>query len=713
MPDQHRQFRILYRDFLFRILDLELLASRGVAQRLLGQFAAMLAAFSFTFTMYFVPRYGLSTLPWEKLSRLGWVDQDLLIATTMAIAGLFTVLAWNNVLPDRRDCLILGLLPVRQRTVFLTKLAALGTALGVAIAALNAFTGLAYPFAIAPPGSGTLAVLRGFGAYWTTMFAAGLLVCCALLSIQAIAANLLPYRLFLKLSGVLQMAAFFAILGVYFLKPPYTAGLTWLPSFWFLGLFQKLSGVGGFDPLAATALRALCIVCPLAMVAFPLAFHRYNRRIVEQPDIAPSDRSRPAMRLVGWLAAKLIPRTVERAILLFTARTIARSRHHRLLLAAYGGIGLAVALAYARDLLYGSRSYERIWNKPRWDQPNPPLLVGSLVLLFFAVMGARAVFSQPIALRANWIFRLTAAAPRRIFCGCEKVAVRAGSGAHSARMGRALFGHLAHRSGRAAHCHSHGGRIPDGAILAQRLPQNSLRLLVSPRESQHARQAGTLRHRLPVHHHAGYRAGILGAPQHHGVHRAVVRSAGVFRLGLPPQSHLARCRDSVRRSPARRYRSAQSARPRPSRRQAFAVASTRDSARAVLARSIFPGLGQRHAADSRRKGRPHVGSAPGLTYFAFSASAASTSSLCFMGLTLVQTCTILPVGSIRNVLRDATPLGDRDPYSSTTFLSVSASNLNVRLSFVQNCLWLSALSTLTPTMAAFSLSYLGRSCWKL
>ena len=421
MPDQHRQFRILYRDFLFRILDLELLASRGVAQRLLGQFAAMLAAFSFTFTMYFVPRYGLSTLPWEKLSRLGWVDQDLLIATTMAIAGLFTVLAWNNVLPDRRDCLILGLLPVRQRTVFLAKLAALGTALGVAIAALNAFTGLAYPFAIAPPGSGTLAVLRGFGAYWTTMFAAGLLVCCALLSIQAIAANLLPYRLFLKLSGVLQMAAFFAILGVYFLKPPYTAGLTWLPSFWFLGLFQKLSGVGGFDPLAATALRALCIVCPLAMVAFPLAFHRYNRRIVEQPDIAPSDRSRPAMRLVGWLAAKLIPRTVERAILLFTARTIARSRHHRLLLAAYGGIGLAVALAYARDLLYGSRSYERIWNKPRWDQPNPPLLVGSLVLLFFAVMGARAVFSQPIALRANWIFRLTAVArPAAYFAAVRK-----------------------------------------------------------------------------------------------------------------------------------------------------------------------------------------------------------------------------------------------------------------------------------------------------
>ncbi len=415
MPSERQQFRILYRDFLFRIVDLELLASRGDAQRLLTQFAALLGAFSFTFAIYYVPRYGLSNLPWEKLSRLGWVDQDLLIATTMAIAGMFTVLAWNNMLPDRRDCLIFGLLPVRTRTVFLAKLAALATALGVAVTALNSFTGLSYPFAIAAPGGGAAAVLRVFGAYWIAMYAAGLAVCCALLAVQALAANLLSYRLFLKLSSALQMGAFFVILGVYFLKPPYREDLTWAPSFWFLGLLQKLNGAAGFDGLAAVAIRSLAIVCPLAILAFSLAFHRFNRRIVEQPDIEPSDRSRPSMRLVNWLAKQLTPRSVERAVVLFTARTIVRSRHHRLLLAAYGGIGLAVALAYARDLLYGAHSYERDWTNPHWDRPNPELLVGSLALLFFAVMGARAVFSQPIALRANWIFRMTAIAPGRLY----------------------------------------------------------------------------------------------------------------------------------------------------------------------------------------------------------------------------------------------------------------------------------------------------------
>ncbi len=411
MPNERRQFRLLYRDFLFRIVDLELLASRGEAQRLLIQMAAILSAFSLTFCIYFVPRYGLSTLPWERLMRMGWVDQDMLIATTMAIAGMFTVLAWNNVLPDRRDRLILGLLPVRPRTILLAKLAAFATTLGVAVVALNVFTGVAYPFAIARPGSGTFEVLRGFIAYWTALLTAGLTVCCALLAVQAIAALVLSYRLFLRISSVLQMAAFFVLLGVYFLKPPYRAGLTWVPSFWFLGLFQKLNGIGGFDALAAMAVRALAIVCPLAIVAFSLANLRYNRMIVEQPDIAPSHRSRPSMRALGWFAAKLVPRPMQRAVLLFTARTVARSRHHRLLLAAYSGIGLGVALAYARDLLYGSHTYERIWSNPQWNRPNPQLLVGSLAMLFFVVMGARAVFSQPIALRSNWIFRITAIEP--------------------------------------------------------------------------------------------------------------------------------------------------------------------------------------------------------------------------------------------------------------------------------------------------------------
>jgi hypothetical protein len=41
MTDTH--FRVLYREFLFRIVDLELISARGDTSKLLGQLAALLA----------------------------------------------------------------------------------------------------------------------------------------------------------------------------------------------------------------------------------------------------------------------------------------------------------------------------------------------------------------------------------------------------------------------------------------------------------------------------------------------------------------------------------------------------------------------------------------------------------------------------------------------------------------------------------------------
>ncbi len=413
MPEERLQFRVLYRDFLFRLVDLELLSAAGDVPKLLGQFGAMLAAFGFTITIFTFPALARSGIPFEKLIGPVRIEQEFLIATTMVIAGLFSVLAWNAVFPDRRDSLILGLLPVRLRTIFLAKVAAIATALAVCTVAVNLFTGLSFPFlAVAPPG-GLLATLRSLGAYWLAMAAAGLFVCCALLALQGLAAQLLSYRLLLRVSSFLQLAAFFVSLGVYFLKPTFTrlAGpLDWLPSFWFCGLLQVLNGASDphFRTLTLRALWSLLIVFSVAVCTLALAYQRNIRRIIEQPDIAPADRGRPATRIGSFLAARLLARPIERAILLFTARTIARSRQHRLLLAAYSGIGLAIALAYARDFLYGSSSRDGAWRDLRWNHVNGPFLVGSLVLLFFAVIGARAVFAMPIALRSNWIFRITA-----------------------------------------------------------------------------------------------------------------------------------------------------------------------------------------------------------------------------------------------------------------------------------------------------------------
>ena len=409
MPDEHKQFRILFRDFLSRMVDLEILSANGDMGRLLAQFTAMLAAFSLTFAFGTVSKYVGSNLPHARIAVLARTEEEFLIAATMAIAGLFSVLAWNTVLQARRDCLVLGVLPVRTRTIFAAKAAAIAAALAISVAAVNIVTGLYLPFIAAPEGGGA-GVLRTFGAYWLALFAAGALVCCGLLALQGLAIQFLSYRLFLRVSGFLQLASFFAILGIFFLKPPFPTPRfdRWIPSFWFFGLFQWLNGDGEFAALALRAAESLALVASLAAAAFGMAYRRGIRKIVEQPDIEPADRSRPATRLGGWLARRLLPSFIDRAVVLFTARGLGRSRQHRLLLACYMGIGLAIALAYAREYFYGPSNFDEMRLHAPWNQPNVPFLAGSLVLLFFALVGARAVFAMPIALHANWVFRMTA-----------------------------------------------------------------------------------------------------------------------------------------------------------------------------------------------------------------------------------------------------------------------------------------------------------------
>ena len=544
MPEARRQFRVLYRDFLTRLVDLEILSTGGDVQRLLVQFAALLAAASFTYAVASVPRYVQSTLPQGQLLVAAWSEQEFLIASTMAIAGLFGVLAWNTVLPDRRDCLVLGLLPVRARTIFLAKVAAIGTALALSVAAVNSFTGLSFPF--------LWGGWRTLGAWWLTQLLAGLLVTGALLALQAVASQVLSYRLFLRASSFLQLASFFVILGVWFLKPPFTAlaahpWLAWMPSFWFFGLFQQLNGgaTPQFAALAARALESLPVVFAIAAAAFGLAYRRNMRRIVEQPDIAPADRSRPATRTVRWLAARALPARIERAVLLFTVRSIARSRQHRLILAAYAGIALAIGLAYTRDLIYGPSSFEAMQVAAPWNRPNGSFLAASMIALFFAVIGVRAVFAMPIALRANWIFRLTAVhSPEAYFHAVRKSLYTVAADSRVDGGGCGFFHHLAGMGCGGARGAAAGAGNSAGGTLAVPFPQDSLRLLVPARQGQSERTAGNLGNRISFCGLAGRAPGILGDAELSAI-RGAVRACCLPR----PSGRAAAPMHSLRRPP--------------------------------------------------------------------------------------------------------------------------------------------------------------------
>jgi pimeloyl-ACP methyl ester carboxylesterase len=211
-------------------------------------------------------------------------------------------------------------------------------------------------------------------------------------------------------SGILQLAGLLTVSALFFLTPPFALTTmrtpelaAFFPSYWFTGLFHALKG--DHDPLltnlAAIAIRNLVMGAAFAGGSFALSWIRNPRRIVETPDIASRSGRTLAARCGNLLAAGFFRRPLDRAIVLFTARTAVRSRQHRLILAAYGGIGFALALAFARSVVdspYGVR----------WNQPTPALLVAGVLLAICAVYATRSVFVLPHSLAANWIFRLTA-----------------------------------------------------------------------------------------------------------------------------------------------------------------------------------------------------------------------------------------------------------------------------------------------------------------
>lgn len=256
---------------------------------------------------------------------------------------------------------------------------------------------------LVPASSGLRSVLRSFGAYWFTMLAAGVFVHGLVLGAQGLAALALPRRRFLRLSGYLQLAAICLIMGVYFLQPGFggldglTIGLIgrviqWLPSYWFLALYQQLNGSmhPALEPLARHAWRGLAGVMCLTLVAYTLSYWRTLRQIVEEPDIVPGSRR------WGWLPR--FGNQAQTAIGQFSVRTLARSRQHRLILGFYLGIGLAFTCL----LLKGSGN---AMSNPRYGE-SMQLWIASIMVIVLATLGTRVAFALPLDLRANWIFRV-------------------------------------------------------------------------------------------------------------------------------------------------------------------------------------------------------------------------------------------------------------------------------------------------------------------
>ncbi len=330
--------------------------------------------------------------------------EHFFIETAMTCAGLVAVLNWEAAFPDRRDLLVLTPLPVRKSTLFLAKIAALFAAPALAVAALNSFSGVAWPFIFRSGSGGFFGVLRSWPAYWITIFAAGGFLVLTILTLQGLAANLLPRQLFLRFSAVLQATLMCTLLIVYFIEPSLespaalTAAenqrmLAWLPSYWFLALFNQLNGSmdPALVPLAKRAWIGLGFSALGGCLALFLCYFRLMRTMVEQPDIMLQTRS------VSW--SPRFGNSLTNALTRLSVRTLLRSRQHRMILSFYGGLGITIAVGYVKVT---NRSFESAGGAI-----SNSFLFASMLMMILTVLALRVTASIPISLSANWIIRVT------------------------------------------------------------------------------------------------------------------------------------------------------------------------------------------------------------------------------------------------------------------------------------------------------------------
>src|SRR5215472_4544609 len=385
------QFRVLHRQFLLRVIDLEALSIEADIPRFLGQFVGVLLMFSFihTFAVYVAMvevRHGL---------------ERYLISTMMLVAGLITVVSWDSIFPDKRDAMVLGPLPVRPRMILGAKVCASASLLGIALLALNTAPGFMTGLMLGQLHASFFGFFQVLAAYWMAMIGATLFLYCAVLTLQGVCALVLPRRLFLRVSAALQLGCFGLFIAVYYLEPSINtvpqltapenhALLAASPQYWFVGVFEQINGAlpRELSWLAERAWIGLAIVIFGAAASLLLCYMRTMKKTVEAPDLVPGAGGLHWTPRLGGLRT---------AVAMFSLRSLMRSRQHRVAFAFFMAIVASIGVTCLRREIFSPG-----------PEPIPSdFLISTLMMMRLSVLGLRAVFALPISLNANWVLRTT------------------------------------------------------------------------------------------------------------------------------------------------------------------------------------------------------------------------------------------------------------------------------------------------------------------
>ncbi len=397
-------FEILARHLLNRLLSSESLGADDETATRITQLAYAVALPGLVVALFLDPLYHSPLGPrhyWPQVS-----DHFFYVSYSFVVMGLGTVLQWDLLFPDQLDVFILTSLPIARSKLLLGRVAALTIFFGSILLGANLLGWGGFTIAadlrdamFALPAAHAVAVLT-----------AGLFVSAFLVALQGVFICGFGQQLARRVSPVVQALCVLLLLTTLFLFPllshfldallrSNSRAVFWFPPFWFLGLYEHLlrgeSAAPVFLQLAHLAERATTVAVIVALVTYPLAYARRVRQIVEGTGMRNHGmRWKPLQAL---LHRTLLREPRRRAIFHFASQTVWRTQQLRLLLAVFGGLGLAMSISSVLlvHIGHGSLAFELSPYGIRMAIP---------VMAFWTVAGLRAAFRTRVAEKASWMF---------------------------------------------------------------------------------------------------------------------------------------------------------------------------------------------------------------------------------------------------------------------------------------------------------------------
>jgi hypothetical protein len=405
------QIRALAPSFLARFFENEI---TGGTDDLKGAFVWMLSFLA-------MPAFAFPVLllaNWDFIAQIRGVDalrvasqsdKTFYLGATMIATGVVTAIVWNSLLVDRRDGLVLGVLPVNNRIIVVSKLLAVVAYIAIVVVGMHALASLPFGAFLAAKNTPWFA-LRGIAAHFVASALAGLFVFAAVIAVQGVTLAIGGPRVFARLTNWLQLALVTVMVAGMIVLPEVAgavipaiqhsaAAQPWVlltPPVWFLGVYE--SALGTTNPtllgLGRTGIEALAVSAAVAALSYPLAYRRVMQDAVEHPGgVGRIGRSTSIAR---WLTAGMRRDGVALATVQFFLSTTARVERHRFAMALAAGVAVAWALPTA------VRWYE--FGRAMALTRPLDLLALPLSTMVFLLVALRIAAALPGDLRAAWIF---------------------------------------------------------------------------------------------------------------------------------------------------------------------------------------------------------------------------------------------------------------------------------------------------------------------